>query len=318
MDHCHCQTTAHCRSRFFGSFCRRLALSCGLAGLLVAVCQHVAAADGEAVWNDRCASCHGGMGEGTTEFPAPLFGDRPTVELAGLIERTMPDGSPEDCVGEEARAVAEWIQQKFYSPEAQARLHPPRVSLSRLTVSQYRNAVADLSTSFQWLARAGDKSGLSGSYYADRRFRRDQRKIERVDPQVDFPFAAGSPDAEQIPPEEFSIQWRGSLIVQQTGWYEFILKTENGAKLFVNNPDTPLIDVWVRSGSETTFRASRYLLAGRIYPLSLDWFKFKEPTASVALMWKPPFGVEEVIPARHLTPENSPPLIIPETAFPPD
>ncbi|MCA9061691.1 MAG: DUF1592 domain-containing protein, partial [Planctomycetaceae bacterium] len=276
------------------------------------------AADGEAIWKKHCVSCHGSLGEGTPDVPAPLFGDRPTVELAELISRTMPEGSPEDCTGDEASAVAAWMQQNFYSAEAQARLHPPHIALSRLTVSQYRNAVADLFTSFLWSARPNDQRGLAGSYFADRRFRRDQRRIERTDPVISFAFGEGSPDAEQIPAEEFSIQWRGSLIVQETGTYEFILNTENGAKLFVNDSDTPLIDVWVRSGSETSFRATRFLLAGRLYPVSLDWFKFKEPSASIALQWKPPHGVEQLIPAANLTTESSPPVIIPETAFPPD
>ena len=39
--------------------------------------------------------------------------------------------------------------------------------------------------------------------------------------------------------EEFSIRWKGSLIPRETGWYEFTIHTENGARLKVNdNRDT--------------------------------------------------------------------------------
>jgi cytochrome c553 len=273
---------------------------------------------GRAVYESKCVSCHGQNGSGSREVPAPIFGDRPTSDLADLISRTMPEGAPEDCVGDDARAVAEWMQVQFYSPEAQARLHPPAIEFSRLTVSQHRNAIADLAMSFRWYHSPGANRGLKAEYYADRKTRKEKRVIERTDPNVNFSFGAGSPDTEKIPPEEFSMEWQGSVIPRETGWYEFTVRTENAARLFVNDRETPLVDAWVRSGPGTEFRGSRLLLAGRLYPLRLEWFKFKEPTSSVALLWKPPNGVEEAIPAAHLTPEWAPEVLVIETPFPPD
>ncbi len=273
---------------------------------------------GRAIYESLCISCHGANGSGTTEVPAPIFGDRPTSDLADLVTRTMPDGSPEDCVGDDARAVAEWMQQQFYSPEAQARLNPPRIEFSRLTVSQYRNAIADLGTSFKWKVEPGVERGLKGDYFASRDFKRDKRMIERTDAVVNFNFGAASPEADKFANDEFSIRWKGSLIPRETGWYEFTVHTENGARLNVNDHETPLIDAWVRSGSETDFSGSRFLLAGRVYPIELEWFKFKEPTASISLFWKAPHGVKEVIPAASLIPENSPEVLIVESPFPPD
>jgi cytochrome c5 len=273
---------------------------------------------GSAVYRDKCFSCHGENGRGTPDVPAPLFGDRATADLADVIDRTMPDGAPEDCAGDDARAVAEWMQSAFYSPEAQARLNPPQRSFSRLTVMQHRNAIADLGLSFQWTPSRGTERGLKAEYYADRRSRRDKRVIERVDANVDFDYQAGSPDAEKIPPEEFSMEWNGSLIPRETGWYEFSIVTPNAARLFVNDRQEPLIDAWVRSGPETVFHGSRFLLAGRMYPLRLEWFKFKEPTGAVSLHWTPPFGVDEPIPTANLSPEWVPEVIVVETPFPPD
>ncbi|MFM7865058.1 MAG: c-type cytochrome, partial [Planctomycetaceae bacterium] len=102
-----------------------------------------ASARGQQIYQERCISCHGVNGQGTPQAPAPIFGDRSLADLADLITRTMPEGAPEDCVGDDSVAVAEWMQQAFYSPEAQARLNPPRLELTRLTVPQYRDAVAD-------------------------------------------------------------------------------------------------------------------------------------------------------------------------------
>ena len=274
---------------------------------------------GRAVYESRCVSCHGINGRGTTEVPAPIFGDRPTSDLADVVSRTMPEGSPEDCTGDDARAVAEWMQQEFYSPEAQARLNPPRIELSRLTVSQYRNAIADLGTSFRWKVQPGPERGLKAEYFETRNFEGDKRKIERTDPVVNFNFGDATPEEGKFEKkEEFSIRWKGSLIPRETGWYEFTVHTENGARLNVNDNETPLIDAWVRSGSDTDFTGSRFLLEGRVYPLELEWFKFKEPTSSISLSWKSPHGVKEIIPATNLFPDHSPEIMIVETPFPPD
>ena len=66
---------------------------------------------------------------------------------------------------------------------------------------------------------------------------------------------------------------------------------------------------------------SIHLLAGRAYPIRLEFFKSKEAkekTASVALEWKLPFGVDEPIPARDLSPNRFPETLVVQTAFPPD
>ena len=275
-------------------------------------------ARGRAVYEAQCHSCHGENGAGTPDVPAPLFGDRPNAELADLIDRTMPEGAPEKCTGDDARAVAEWMQQAFYSPEAQSRLHPPQVDLTRLTVSQYRNAIADLGTSFRWRTNPGPLRGLTADYFSTRNHRRDRRVFQRLDSTVDFQFGSFSPDGEKIPDDAFAISWDGSLIPRESGWYEFVVRTENGARLYLNQRAEPLVDAWVRSGTDVDFRGVRYLLAGRLYPIRLEWFKFKEQTASVQLRWKTPGSVEEVIPARHLVPENSAEVLMVETPFPPD
>lgn len=273
---------------------------------------------GRMVYLVKCIQCHGENGAGTPEHPTAIFGDRPTTDLAELITRTMPDGAPEDCVGDDARAVAEWMQKAFYSPEAQVRLNPPRIALSRLTVSQYRNALADLGSSFRWFNAPKAERGLKAEYFASRSHRRDRRVYEQIDAKVDFNFGTFSPDGEKIPDDEFSMVWNGSLIPRESGWYEFTICTENGARFFINDESTPLIDAWVRSGADKEFRGSRYLLSGRPYRIRLDWFKFKEASASVALLWKPPHSVEEVIPTSNLTPEWAPEVLLAETPFPPD
>ena len=296
-----------------GRYCLTAALLMFWSGIL-----HADDITGRDIYEQQCASCHGLKGQGTEEhYPKALLGDKSVGELTELIAETMPEESPEDCVGEEAARVAAYIHHEFYSNLAQARLKPAEVAFSRLTVRQYENAVADLLGSFTGPTTWDDDRGLEADYYNERGLRRDKRVIERTDAAIDFNFGEGSPD-EEIGDEEFSIRWRGSVFAPETGDYEFRMRTENGARLWINDDETPLIDAWVKSGDETEFRGSIRLLGGRAYPLRLEYFKFKEPTASIQLRWKPPHHPDDVIPARAFSPTRLPSTFVVTTPFPPD
>ena len=235
---------------------------------VVARCAAIPAAEphpGEKIYRDACAKCHGPAGEGTEEqYPHPLLGDRSVQQLTSLIATTMPEDKPGTCVGEEAEKVSAYIYEAFYSPAAQARNKPVRIELSRLTVRQYRHAVADLMGSFRDSTASLGEPGLSGEYYKSNRYRRDDRILERIDPQINFHFDESSPVPEKVEPREFSMRWEGAVMAPETGEYEFILQTENSARLWVNNNDQPLIDAWVKSGDDTEYRASISPLGGRV------------------------------------------------------
>src|SRR5438876_936068 len=118
--------------------------------LLVAFCagQTIAADNvpttGEQIYRQQCAWCHGTAGEGHKKrYPHPLAGDKSVAQLTEIIQKTMPEDNPVKCAAEDARKVAAYIFDAFYSPTARARNKPARIELSRLTVRQYQNAVAD-------------------------------------------------------------------------------------------------------------------------------------------------------------------------------
>jgi mono/diheme cytochrome c family protein len=314
--------------------CRR-PLTWAVLLCLPAVLPPAAAAEGktgEQIYRQQCASCHGARGEGTEEnYPSPLEGDRSAAQLARFIAKKMPKDAPRKCTAEEAEKVAAYIYEAFYSRAAQAR-NKPRVELSRLTVRQYRNAVADLVGSFRTPAKWDDQHGLRGEYFNSRRFRSRERVFERIDPGVRFDFGTSGPDPAKFEPHTFSIRWEGSVLVPETGECEFIVRTEHAARLWVNDPKRPLIDAWVKSGNDTEYRASLYLLGGHVYPLRLEFSKAKQGVddsktnktkpppvkASVALEWKLPGRAAEVIPARNLTPNVFPVSLVVATPFPAD
>ena len=292
-------------------------------------------ATGEQIYRAMCASCHGASGEGTKiRYPRPLVGDHSVIQLSKLIAKTMPDNDPGACVGADADKVAAYIYDAFYSKTARERNRPARIELARLTVRQYRNAVADLIGSFRAAPGKWDnKRGLRAEYFSGRRFNNTQRVLDRLDPEVRFDFGTDSPAAgTKIEPHEFLIRWSGSVLAPETGEYEFIIRTEHAARLWVNDNNRPLIDAWVKSGKDTEYRGSIFLVGGRVYPLKLEYAKAKQGVddsktmkekpppvkSSIALEWKPPQRTAEVIPARNLSPNTFPESFAVSTGFPPD
>jgi hypothetical protein len=293
---------------------------------------------GEQIYRQQCASCHGAKGEGSEEYQRPLTGDRSLAQLVRFIAKSMPKNSEKKCTGEEAQKVAVYIYEAFYSKAAQARNKPPRIELSRLTVRQYRQAAADLIGTFRGSSGrmtlpAAASQGLKGEYFKSRRlWRQEERVLERIDPVVQFDFGVAGPEPDKFDPDQFSIRWSGSVLAPETGEYEFLVRTEHAARLWLNDSKRPLIDAWVKSGNDTEHRATIFLLGGRVYPLRLEFSKAKQGVddskdkkkkrpavkASIALEWKQPHRTPETIPQRCLFPLSAPESFVLSTPFPPD
>ena len=278
-----------------------------------------AARSGAEIYKESCAKCHGPKGEGVADkHDEPLYGDRSLASLTRYIDRTMPEDDPDLLDADQSAKVAGYIYDAFYSPQARARIHPPRVELARLTVQQYLNVAADLVESFRPKVETSDKQGLTGQYHGARNFRRDKKVFERLDGRIEFNFGEGSP-TNSMATNEFSVRWRGSVVAPDTGDYEFQIKTENGARLWVNNENKALIDAWVSSGGKVReHKETVRLIAGRSYPIQLDFFKYKDKTASIVLEWKPPHKAWQTIPPQNLSPTRVPEVMVVKVAFPPD
>jgi len=298
----------------------------------IAVLIIAAAPDGASLYKAKCQSCHGPKGEGTKRYKRALEGDLAVPQLARLIRETMPEGQPNTLDQADAAAIAEHIHKEFYSQLARERSHPPRVELARLTIPQYRQSMADLVGSFRPASGKQGAEGLKGEYFKNRRFNNGDRVLERTDPGVNLALGKESPVPGMIEPHEFSIRWTGSIIAPETGEYEFIVKTEHAARLWVNDPDTPVIDAWVKSGNDTEYKGVTRLLAGRAHPLRLEYSKAKQgvndanktkappPSAptSIHLLWRRPDMPPRLVPAKALRVTGSSPVFASSAAFPPD
>jgi hypothetical protein len=314
-------------------------LTLGLLTAYASAAEH----PGAVIYKKMCQECHGTQGQGVKDkYDDPLTGDLTLEALARKIERTMPEDKEGTCVGEDAKQVAAYIYETFYSGAAQARSHPPDQDLSRLTIAQYRTSVMDLIGRFR-MGPGFDRpvnveAGLKANYRGVElpkpgepvvdttpkngiKAKRPNYKFERIDPQVAFHFGADSPDKEKMEAEQFQDTWEGSVVAEETGVYEFILKTENGARLWINDTseNDALIDAWVSAGPTVREeKKSLFLVGGRAYRLRLDHFKFKEKSSSIELLWKPPHGVVEIIPQHALRTDRPRELMIVKTSFPAD
>jgi len=290
---------------------------------------------GAAVYQAKCVRCHGKSGEGAKEYPHRLVGNRSLPQLTKYIARSMPEDAPGNCTGAEAAYVAEYIFEAFYSPAAQARIKAPRVELAHLTVNEYRSAVADLIGGFKSgktsrPATSTDAQGLRGEYFTSGGKRNRTLAFARIDPVVRFDFGAPGPELDKLTTPEIAANWQGSVVALDSGVYDFIVRTEHSTRLWVNDMKKPLIDAGVKSGDDTEFRGSIYLLAGRAYPVRLEFSrgslgvrkdpkeKLAKAKSTIVLEWKPPHQAADVIPQRNLSPEDAPTTFAPAIAIPPD
>jgi hypothetical protein len=244
----------------------------------------------------------------------------------------MPDGDPSQVTGKKADLIAKTIHSAFYSIIAQEKNKPQQLDLSRLTVRQMQESLADIIGSFRNSSSNSDQlKGLRGEYFDSRTFSKKSLVSERIDPRIAFSFGTESPIPEKIQDDRFSIRWAGSVIPSETGRYEFIVRTDQAVRVFVNEEDSnkPLIDATVKSGDEREYRAILTLLGGRSVPIRVEFSKGRQGVAKQAqdeqdaqafieLLWRPPNGVAEVIPERCLSQATSPEVYVLPTPFPPD
>lgn len=285
--------------------------------------------DGASLFAEKCSECHGEAGQGTNYYGLTLAGDLPVRELTRIITETMPEGDPEACVGAEAKAIARHAYEAFYSPLAQARIRPPRRELSRLTVRQYQQSLADLFAEFRSRRDQDSERGLRARFYARVNTGKIGEPAEFVVPNLDLrlsemadlPEAIRDPDArgpEQFGNDKINVvaSFRGGLLAPATGQYEFVVRTANSVELSINQ--TMVIDAKIRSDDSDEVRGTTWLVGGRVYPIDLATSRTRETDLDIELHWRPPRGIHEVIPSRALSPLRHPAVHATEARFPAD
>ena len=312
---------------------------------MFAACVFAAPAEhpGKMLYQKLCAECHGSKGQGVEdEYDEPLTGEKSIEALARQIDRTMPEDNPEKTTAADSKRIAEYIYDAFYSSAAQARNNPPQKELARLTTEQFRNSIIDLLGHFRmgpgFDHPISSEQGLKAFYRGVElpkpgekpvdttpkdgiKMKRPNKTIEKIEPVISFHWGADSPDKTLLEAEQFQNRFEGSIVIRETGIYEFAVKSENGFRLYINDTSdgNALIDGWVSAGPQVREeKKTVFLIGGRAYRLLLEHFKFKEQSASIELWWKPPHGVKELIPTHALHTDRPRELTLISTEFPAD
>lgn len=140
--------------------------------------------------------------------------------------------------------------------------------------------------------------GLTGNFYNGTNF--DTLVIEnRIDPVIEFTSSAGSPGIG-VDVDDFSVRWEGKIKAKYTETYTFYITHTHGAKLYVNNNTTPIIDEWSSTGTHSQTIA---LTAGSFYDIKVEW-KHTTGNAELRLEWESTSQDREIVSHRALYPKT--------------
>ena len=118
--------------------------------------------------------------------------------------------------------------------------------------------------------------------------------LVRVDSQVNFDWAAGTPDSA-IPADAFAVRWSGQIEATHTETHTFTVTTNDKARLWVNGQ---LLVAESHSGDGTID-----LIAGRRYDIQLEYVA-QTGDAVIALEWRSDSLPQQTIPATQLFPAS--------------
>ena len=150
---------------------------------------------------------------------------------------------------------------------------------------------------------AGTGGGLKGEYFNNPSVSGDP-VLTRLDPGIDFAWGTASPEPGIVNDEDFSVRWRGELLIAFTEAYRFYAFTEDGVRLWVN--DQLVIDRW------DVYRLNEYrsdpieLVAGQKVTIEM-WGRDnaaagEDPTATAQLLWESEHQVKAIVPAVAFSP----------------
>lgn len=135
-------------------------------------------------------------------------------------------------------------------------------------------------------------NGLVGDYYGGDSF--DRFIFSRVDPSIKFSW--NEPPDPRVPSEKFSVRWTGSINPRFSEEYTFYLRSDSGAKLWID--DKPVIS------SRRGEKSGRIKLeADQSYDLRLEYSDHKRGS-SITFFWASASQPREVVPSDQLSPQR--------------
>lgn len=139
-------------------------------------------------------------------------------------------------------------------------------------------------------------NGLSGQYWNNIDF--TGTTTTRVDPSINFNWGAGAPVAG-FGIDTFSIRWTGWIVPRFTETYTFYTTSDDGARLWVNDLATPLVNAWFDQSGTQSFSGAITLTAGTLYQIRIEFYE-NGGNALARLEWSSPSQSRQIIPQGAL------------------
>jgi hypothetical protein len=148
---------------------------------------------------------------------------------------------------------------------------------------------------------SGAGTGLTGRYYNDQgngsKF--TTLRHTRVDAQVNFDWASGSPVPGVVQANNFSVRWTGQVQAPVSGNYVFSTVTDDGVRVWVNG--VRVINNWTDHAPTTNTSAPIALVAGQKYSIVMEYYE-RGGGAVARLRWSYPGQGTQAIPRARLFP----------------
>ena len=146
----------------------------------------------------------------------------------------------------------------------------------------------------------GTGDGLRGEYFNNQNL--TNRAFTRVDPTVNFSWAAGSPSS-QIGIDTFSVRWTGEIESRYSETYTFNTRSDDGVRLYVDGQ--LIIDQW-NNHAATNHTGSIFMESGVRYDIRLEYYE-AAGDAEIRLRWSSANQSFEAVPTSQLYAADAPP-----------
>jgi len=139
--------------------------------------------------------------------------------------------------------------------------------------------------------------GLQAEYFQGTDLNPNNCKVKGIDPQINFDWGTGSPHPD-IPSDNFSVRWKGSIKPPTSGSYIFYTLSDDGVRLWID--DQLIINNWTDHAA-TEDSATIELVGGKKYAIRLQYYE-RGGHAKIKLYWSGPSLSKEIIPQTYLHP----------------
>jgi uncharacterized protein (DUF1800 family) len=143
------------------------------------------------------------------------------------------------------------------------------------------------------------QQGLLATYYANTTQTAPYfyQVAENNNPELNYFFGGSRPTG--LPASSYTVRWTGQVLPQYTEPYYFTVKSDDGARLWVNGQ--LIIDKWQSQSIAENISSPINLVAGVLYDIKLEYLQLTG-SAEVHLNWYSADQAEQIIPMSRLFP----------------